>query len=102
MMDLSTVIVHDDVEAPGMFSLRLLNWDMFQLKMTWVDDELFAVGNAVEIALGYVDNLKTLIVARLPVWSQSSAQVNRPLSRYAAMIVVIAYCAGARRARLSR
>ena len=65
VMDLSSVIVHDDVEAPGMFSLRLLNWDMLQLRMTWVDDDLFAVGNAVEIAMGYVDNLTTLITGEI-------------------------------------
>ncbi len=63
--DLLSVVVYQDVEAPGMFVLRLVNWDPAQLKITWSDDPLFAVGNAVEVRLGYVDNLDTLLVGEI-------------------------------------
>ncbi len=65
MLDLLAATVQEDVGAPGMFTLQLINWDMSQLKVTWSDDDLFAEGNAVEIQMGYVDNLETVIVGEI-------------------------------------
>jgi phage protein D len=48
-----------------MFVLRLKNWDMVQLVVTWVDDDLFSVGNEVEVQMGYVNNLKTLLIGEI-------------------------------------
>jgi uncharacterized protein len=64
-LDVIAVTVHDDVGVAGMFTLQLANWDMTQLKMTWSDSDLFAVGNAVEIQMGYVDNLESLMVGEI-------------------------------------
>lgn len=58
--DLVTATVHEDVDAPGMFTLQLINYDMARLEVTWSDDKLFNEGNAVEIQMGYVDNLTTI------------------------------------------
>lgn len=58
--DLITATVHEDVDAPGMFALQLINYDMGRLEVTWSDDMLFNEGNAVEIQMGYVDNLATI------------------------------------------
>lgn len=63
--DLLSVAVEDDVEAPGMFELRLVNWDMRRLAVSWADDELFAEGNEVAVRMGYVDGLETLIVGEV-------------------------------------
>jgi len=63
--DITHVAVHDDVEAPGMFTLCLTNWDMVQLQVTWVDNALFNLGNTVEIQMGYVDSLETLLVGEI-------------------------------------
>ena len=65
MADVITVAVHQDVAAPGMFTLRLLTWDITAIKMTWVDDALFAEGNEVEIQMGYVDDLQTLMIGEI-------------------------------------
>jgi uncharacterized protein len=59
--DVIAVAVQEEIEAPGLFTLQLKNWDMNQLKVTWVDDDLFGAGNAVDVQMGYVDNLETLI-----------------------------------------
>lgn len=53
--DVRAVTVSEDVGAPGMFTLQLYNWDMNQLKVTWVDEPLFAEGNEVRIQMGYLD-----------------------------------------------
>ncbi len=59
--DLLAVTVEEDVAAPGMFTLELINWDPDKLEVTWADDELFAEGNEVTIEMGYVDQLDTLL-----------------------------------------
>ncbi len=59
--DLLAVTVEEDVAAPGMFTLELINWDPVKFEVTWADDELFAEGNEVAIEMGYVDQLETLI-----------------------------------------
>ncbi|MBI9044427.1 MAG: phage late control D family protein [Anaerolineaceae bacterium] len=63
--NLYSATVCQDVEAPDMFTLRLLNWDMMKLKFTWVDEDLFTEGNEVEIQMGYVDKLKTMIIGEI-------------------------------------
>ncbi|MGI9303716.1 MAG: phage late control D family protein [Gammaproteobacteria bacterium] len=63
--DLATITVQEDLDAPGMFSLELYNWDMDKLKITWSDAELFEPGNEVEIWLGYVDALHKVMLAEI-------------------------------------
>lgn len=58
--DLIAVSVLEDVDAAGMFSFTLLSWDGVEMKVKWIDDELFKEGNPVEIQMGYRDNLRTL------------------------------------------
>lgn len=59
--DLIAASVDQDVGAPAMFSVRLRNWHPARHAVTWSDDMLFAVGNQVEIAMGYQGELETLI-----------------------------------------
>jgi uncharacterized protein len=59
--DLISVAVYDDLDVPGMFTLRLVNWDVTTQQFTWSDKDLFAVGHEVEVRMGYVDQLETLI-----------------------------------------
>lgn len=63
--DLIALAVYDDVEIPSMFTLKLLNWDMERLKVTWSDAADFAIGSDVQIQLGYVDNLKTVLTGEV-------------------------------------
>ena len=63
--DLIAATVHQDVDAPGMFTLRLVTWDMDQRRVTWADDERFAANSTVEICMGYVDQLTRLIVGEI-------------------------------------
>jgi uncharacterized protein len=63
--DVRSVTVEEDVEALSMFTLELYNWDDEALKVSWSDSSLFAVGNAVEISLGYVDDLAKVMVAEI-------------------------------------
>lgn len=63
--DLISVSVSDDLEAPSMFEIRLVTWDLLQHKMTWVDDNLFNIGNEVKIKMGYENNLETIIFGEI-------------------------------------
>lgn len=63
--DLFEVAVYEDVQAPGMFALRLINEDRTQSLCTWADDDLTAEGNEVEIWMGYSDHLEPLMVGEI-------------------------------------
>jgi len=63
--DVIEVTVLQDVAAPGMFALRLINWDMDKLAVTWSDADLFAPGSAVEILMGYAGQLATVMTGEV-------------------------------------
>ena len=63
--DLRSVTVQEDLRALSMFTLELFNWDDEKLQVSWSDSRLFAVGNEVEISLGYVGDLHKVMVAEI-------------------------------------
>lgn len=63
--DLVAVDVWEDLETPGMFTLELASWDLAKSKLTWIDDDLFDVGNEVEIQMGYGNNLNPIMVGEI-------------------------------------
>ncbi|HYU34431.1 MAG TPA: contractile injection system protein, VgrG/Pvc8 family [Thermoanaerobaculia bacterium] len=63
--DVVEVSVLQDVSAAGMFALRMINWDVDNLQVTWTDDDLFAVGGEVEILMGYAGELATVMVGEI-------------------------------------
>jgi uncharacterized protein len=58
--DIITVNVLEDVSAAGMFTLTVLNWDNKEMRVTWIDDDQFKEGNAIEIDMGYRDHMKNI------------------------------------------
>lgn len=63
--DLRSVTVQEDLRALSMFTLELHNWDDRLLQVSWSDSPLFAVGNEVEIWLGYVGDLYKVMLAEI-------------------------------------
>ena len=63
--DLVSASVFEDLEAPSMFELQLVTWDLVKQEMTWVDDQLFDIGNEVEIQMGYEQEIKTVMVGEI-------------------------------------
>ena len=59
--DVIGVTVQDDIYHPSSFSLKLDNWDPQKIDMKWSDDDLFKVGKEVEVRMGYVGSVITLI-----------------------------------------
>lgn len=60
------VMVDDSVESAGMFAVEIAGSDAQDKESLWVDDEaLFALGNVVEIKMGYRDNLETLMIGEI-------------------------------------
>ncbi len=77
--DLRSVTVQEDLQALSMFTLELHNWDDKLLRISWSDSPLFAVGNQVEIWLGYVGDLHQVMLAEVtslePVFTTESPPV---------------------------
>jgi uncharacterized protein len=60
------VMVDESVDLPSMFTLEMTGSDAQRQKAPWIDDQkLFAVGNVVEVKLGYLDNLETLLIGEI-------------------------------------
>jgi phage protein D len=62
---IESVTVQDDVEALSMFTIVLNNWDAERLQVAWSDSTLFALGSAVEISLGFVDDLHKVMLGEI-------------------------------------
>lgn len=56
-----SVTVDQDVTAPSMFTLDLVDQDLEQLDATWADADLFAPGGEAEILMGYTGKLDSVI-----------------------------------------
>ncbi|MDQ3908748.1 MAG: contractile injection system protein, VgrG/Pvc8 family [Acidobacteriota bacterium] len=52
--------VEEDTELPDMFSMEIVTSEELENEFEWIDDELFSVGNSVEVKMGYADRLTSL------------------------------------------
>lgn len=60
------VSVDESVELPSMFTLEMTGSDTETQEVPWIDDQkLFAIGNVVEVKLGYADDLETLLIGEI-------------------------------------
>ena len=64
-LDVTRVTIDQDVDQPGMCDLDMLNWDDHHRRVTWVDDQMFALGAEIAVELGYVDHLEKLFTGEL-------------------------------------
>lgn len=60
------ITVENDVALPGMFELWIVGSGGTNEQTSWIDDEdLFAVGNVVEIKMGYAKSMESLIIGEI-------------------------------------
>ena len=63
---LINITVDRQTDLPGMFILEFSGSDTQDEEIPWIDDEsLFSIGNVVEVKLGYIDDLETIIVGEI-------------------------------------
>ena len=58
--DLISVSVSEDVHAAGMCTFTVPCWDGTAMQVKWLDEDLLAEGNSIQIDMGYRDRLQTL------------------------------------------
>jgi len=63
--DIRSVTVQEDLDAMSMFSIELYNWDDQLLRYPWSDSPLFAVGNQLRISLGYVGDVRPVMLGEI-------------------------------------
>ncbi|PWT83689.1 MAG: hypothetical protein C5B57_06380 [Blastocatellia bacterium] len=63
--DLIGVNVVEDVDTTGMFSISLSCWDGVEMKVKWIDDDLFREGTAVVVHMGYRDNMAEVFAGEI-------------------------------------
>ncbi|MFN6033577.1 MAG: hypothetical protein ACK48B_05925, partial [Dolichospermum sp.] len=77
--DLISVSISEDLEVPSMFELKIVSWDLVKQEVTWADNNLFEIGNAVEIQMGYANNLKTIITGEITALEPEFSQESVPI-----------------------
>lgn len=60
-VDVMSVTVSQYTQGADMFTLEVNNWNSDRQEYKWIDTDQYAVGREVEIKMGYVDNIKSLI-----------------------------------------
>ncbi len=98
--DITEVAVEEDVDAPGMFSFTLNNWDLEGNTVKWSDYDQFAAGGEVTVSLGYGRQLESLLTGDITGLEPAFAASGSPApSRCAATTGATVYCALAARGR---
>lgn len=59
------VEVSEDIDAVGMFTLELDNWDLENQAVIWSDDAQFNLGSEVKIKFGYGNQTKVVMVGEI-------------------------------------
>jgi uncharacterized protein len=63
---ITSITVDDSTELPSMLTLGMVGSISLNQQIPWIDDQgFFAIGNAIEIKLGYGDNVQSLIVGEI-------------------------------------
>ncbi|MEG4069219.1 contractile injection system protein, VgrG/Pvc8 family [Microcoleus sp. Pol11C2] len=62
---LLAVEVSEDIDALGMFTLELNNWDLEDQKVLWSDDAQFELGNEVKVEFGYGNRTAVVMVGEV-------------------------------------
>jgi phage protein D len=59
------VVVDDSVDLPSMFVFSMMSSDAQEQNLPWIDDDLFSIGNSVEIKMGWGNALTRLIAGEI-------------------------------------
>jgi phage protein D len=62
-----------------MFELRFVTWDVEKQQFTWIDRDIFELGNTVEIQMGHQKNLKTVMVGEITGFEPEFTQDATPI-----------------------
>ena len=80
-VDILEVNFSDYVEGASTFTVTFNNWDSDRQEFKWIDESLFAEGTEIEVKLGYVDLLSSMIKGEVtaiePEFSDREAPVLR-------------------------
>src|SRR5262245_25570875 len=63
--DLVALRVLEDLHATGMFALTVNCWDSVEMKVKWIDDDLFTEGKTVTLFMGYRDQMAQLFTGEI-------------------------------------
>lgn len=60
-VDVLSVTVSQYIAGSDVFTIELNNWHSDRQDYKWLDNSQFEIGSEIEIKLGYIDNIKSLI-----------------------------------------
>jgi len=70
--------VENDVNLPSLFIIEITGSTAQDNELKWIDDPNFAIGNSVEISLGYVNELETVLMGEITALEPEFTQNRSP------------------------
>lgn len=78
MLAVRSISIDEEAEVPSLFSIELTGGGSAAGQTDWIDGDLFGIGSAVEIALGYGDQLTDLITGEVTALEPSFTRTSPP------------------------
>ncbi|HEY9605879.1 MAG TPA: contractile injection system protein, VgrG/Pvc8 family [Allocoleopsis sp.] len=72
------VTVEEDVMLPSMFEIEMTGSASRASDIEWLDDANFAIGNEVQVRIGYANDLATIIIGEITTLEPEFAQNRAP------------------------
>jgi phage protein D len=85
-VELTRLSVEESLDSAGTFAIELNNWDMDTQQVKWSDSTLFQPGGVVEIQLGYLEALETVMVGEI-----TGLELDFPAQQARALLTVRGY-----------
>jgi phage protein D len=73
------ILARDSVSTAGTFEFDLTNWDATEGRVRWSDDSLFDPGKPVQIQLGYIEALGTVMDGEITGLEVTFPETGAPL-----------------------
>ena len=77
--DFVSATVSEDLEAPSMFELKFVTWNVEKQEFTWIDEDIFALGYTIEIQMGYEQDIQTVMVGEITGLEPEFSQDTNPI-----------------------
>jgi uncharacterized protein len=73
-----SVVVEDELDVPGMFSLELISRENERGSVAWTDESRLAPGATVEVSMGYGDDRESLMIGEITMLEPSFTSAGPP------------------------
>jgi phage protein D len=84
--EVNRVVVEESLDRASSFEIELSNWDIDLQQVKWSDADLFQPGGVIELKMGYVEAVETVLVGEI-----TGLELSFPTERARSLLTVRGY-----------